>query len=184
MQEQDRRRWKEKQAEVILCLLIRSPTASRAGCNPGSNRGKSSGFRVPRSRTGREMLLGGLSLREAKQALQGLIPGRMRTAGPCGIVPGKRLADHRYPPSTCWEETTARETTLAMRTSYCTSQSIPPNLHVGSSAPAPAPSGRSSVGHVHHPGRGRGHVCRGTGLPQHSRTSARLNACSHKTERC
>lgn len=49
------------------------------------------GFGVLRSHTGREMLLGGPSLREAKQALQGLIPGRTHTAGPREIVLGKGL---------------------------------------------------------------------------------------------
>lgn len=37
------------------------------------------------------MLLGELSLREAKQVPQGLIPGRTRTAGPHGTVLGKGL---------------------------------------------------------------------------------------------
>lgn len=166
--------------EVILHfpagVRVHSSCAGGRGCVLSSHCGKSDGFGVPRSCTGRETLLGGTSLQEAKQARQGLVAGRMHTAGRRGIVLGEGLltiAIH----GACREETTTRETTLTLPAPYCISWSVPPNLH-WPQIPLAAPAWDTST----LPGRGWGYVCWGTGQSQ-QRTSATSNACSHKTGR-
>lgn len=111
-----------------LSFVYRSgaPLLVEQGASQGAIVASRVGFGVLRSRTGREMLPGRSSLREAKQVLQSLIPERTRTAALCGIMPGKGLLDHQYPPSASWEETTTWETTLAQ--------------HTLSESPSPSPS--------------------------------------------
>lgn len=155
-QEQDRRRWKEDQADVVLCSLIRSPTTGRAGYISGSNHGKSGGFGIPRSSSGGEILHGGPSLRESKQALQGLIPGRTHTAGSHGIVLGKGFLTIAIHPALAGRTPPPGKPPSPHVHLTAPPRPFPPNLHVGSSAPASTPSGHFTMGHIHPPGRGQG----------------------------
>lgn len=107
------------------------------------------------------MLLERPSLREAKQALQSLIPGRMRTAGPCGIVPGKGLLTITICPALA-----GRKPPLGKPPSPRVHLTAPPGLSPQTcmraalhlpQLPAAAPAWDTSAP----PGRGQGDVCQG-----------------------
>lgn len=148
--------------EIILCLLIRNPTAGGVERTLGSNCGKSGGFGVPRSGTEREMLLGEPSLREAKQVPQGLIPGRTRTAGPHGIVLGKGSLTITICPALAGRKPQpGKPPSPRVHLLVCPPEPAHRQLCMSSNSQQPLQCGTCPKP----PGSGTGDICQGTGLP-------------------